>query len=369
MANPSIRFRKVQSYPTSGVNVGDVIFCIEDRTVYVATGSTTKEAFYGGNVKNVTKIEDSNGNLTGLTITYMDGTDTLTVDFSSLARINDMAETISSLQLNKVSNVTGVNAIGASTMQTGGTSTAVVVLKLDSSGNVALSQSASGLKASVDLSGVASYTIEALSTAEDNNLKSYQLMKDGVAVGDKINIPKDFLVKTGSVMTGTWDGDTFTPDSSGTGKALALALATKDGSSYGSTVYINVKDLVDVYTAGDGISVGSDNKVSLDGNNAASYIMVPDPESDAGDTDLNTAIEVIREQAMGDRVKSINGKTGYVVLKGYAEVDEYKRVTFIGNTDGSIGAYVPGLGTAAAESADNLATKEYVDNKHTWYSF
>ncbi len=376
MANPSIRFRKVQSYPTSGVNTGDVIFCVEDRTVYVATGSTTKEAFYGGNVKNVTTVEDSNGAVTGLQITYMDGTDPLTVDFFALKTELAALHTEVRTKVNDVVSNSGAIRVGGGNTASDGTViiTKSVGLQIDTTnpGNVTLSQSANGLKASVEISELPSYTIEELGTAETGYLKSYQLTKDGTAVGAKINIPKDLVVTRGSIVIGNWDseGTTFTESTSGTGKALKLVIANQT-----DPIYINVKDLVDTYTAGDGITIGSDNKISIDANNAAAHILVPNPDLskvDNEDIDLDTAIGLLSARTFGGKVTSINGKSGSLALAGYYDSqsdDAYKNVTFISKDTSTLGAYVAGLGTAATKSADYFASKEYVDEKHTWYTF
>lgn len=79
MSNPNLRFKKAASYPASGMEAGDIVFCTGDHTIYVATGSTTKEAFWGGNVKGVS-MNDAGDKLT---FSFMDGTADLTVDFSS----------------------------------------------------------------------------------------------------------------------------------------------------------------------------------------------------------------------------------------------------------------------------------------------
>lgn len=85
-------------------------------------------------------------------------------------------------------------------------------------------------------------------TATAGYLKTYQLKVNNVAQQTEINIPKDFLVKSGSIVAGTWSNDTFTPGA-GTGKALALVINTVGSEATDSTVYINVADLVDAYTA------------------------------------------------------------------------------------------------------------------------
>lgn len=88
MAETKLNFKKVASYPTSGVTAGDVIFCTGDHTIYVATGATTKEAFYGGRIKDIKVVE--NGVHDNLVISYLDGTADLTIDFSDIN--NTLAE-------------------------------------------------------------------------------------------------------------------------------------------------------------------------------------------------------------------------------------------------------------------------------------
>lgn len=69
-------------------------------------------------------------------------------------------------------------------------------------------------------------------------------IKQGLSAIGTINIPKELVVTSGSVVAGTWSGTTFTESTSGTGKAIKLIIANQT-----TPIYINVKDLVDVYTA------------------------------------------------------------------------------------------------------------------------
>jgi hypothetical protein len=80
-----------------------------------------------------------------------------------------------------------------------------------------------------------------------------------VALGVTIDIPKDMVVSSGSIVTGTWNNNTFTPSASGTGKALKLIIANQT-----APIYINVADLVDAYT-GDGVTIeiSNNNVVSI----------------------------------------------------------------------------------------------------------
>lgn len=86
-------------------------------------------------------------------------------------------------------------------------------------------------------------------------------VKQGLNTIGTINIPKELVVTSGSVVTGTWSGTSFTESTSGTGKAIKLTIANQT-----TPIYINVKDLVDVYTAEDtstiDITISTDNKIS-----------------------------------------------------------------------------------------------------------
>jgi len=79
----------------------------------------------------------------------------------------------------------------------------------------------------------------------------YIIKQGGIEIG---RIKKDVVVDKGSVVHGTWvDENTFVEDPAGPDTAIKLELVN------GNTIYINAKDLVDIYTAGNGISV--DNNI------------------------------------------------------------------------------------------------------------
>lgn len=77
----------------------------------------------------------------------------------------------------------------------------------------------------------------------------YHLTKDGTNTGAAINIPKDLFVKEGKVV----DNPTGQP----TGKYIELTLQNQT-----NPIYINVADLVDAYTPGNGITISATNEVS-----------------------------------------------------------------------------------------------------------
>ena len=94
-------------------------------------------------------------------------------------------------------------------------------------------------------------------------LKKYTLTQNGEKIGD-IDIPKDLVVTSGSVVKGTWSGNVFTESESGNGTALKLVIANQT-----EPVYINTLDLVKDHVGVSGISISDTNEISIkiaDGN-------------------------------------------------------------------------------------------------------
>lgn len=85
-------------------------------------------------------------------------------------------------------------------------------------------------------------------TAETGFAATYVVEQNGSQVGSKINIPKDFLVRSASM------GTVSTADSPQQGfvvgdKYLDFVVNTADDDETPQHIYINVKDLIDTYTA------------------------------------------------------------------------------------------------------------------------
>ena len=102
-------------------------------------------------------------------------------------------------------------------------------------------------------------TITLESSDDPDYAKVYTLKQGGNTVGT-INIPKDIVVKEGKLVYGAWDGDEFHENTEeihyGDEPAIKLVLNNDD------VIYINAKDLVDVYTAGNGIIL-ENNEISI----------------------------------------------------------------------------------------------------------
>lgn len=136
-------------------------------------------------------------------------------------------------------------------------------------------------KAVMEIPDGVEYSIVKEATPDTGYFATYQLY--GATAGgtpapivgsQKINIPKDFLVKSGEVKTVTAadkaSGGIFynNPDFLEGDKYIDFIVNVKAEDPSDPTtdehIYINVKDLVDVYTAGDGITIGADNAITVD---------------------------------------------------------------------------------------------------------
>lgn len=159
----------------------------------------------------------------------------------------------------KVSSVTSGQGIDV----TGGVKTPTVAIKLDPDSNNIASLSDNGLMVTAPAVTVPKYEIVKLDTATDGYLATYQLQKDGAKAGVDIDIPKDYLVKSASIKTSTGDSDpSGFPDGT---KYIDFVINTYDsqqGTGKESHIYLNVQDLVDAYTAGNGIEISEKNVVS-----------------------------------------------------------------------------------------------------------
>lgn len=88
-------------------------------------------------------------------------------------------------------------------------------------------------------------TDAAVTLTKDSTGLVYTLSQGETEIG-KINIPKDMVVQSGSVVKGTFAQDgSFTENTAGKDTALKLVIANST-----DVVYINVKDLASIYTGG-----------------------------------------------------------------------------------------------------------------------
>lgn len=160
--------------------------------------------------------------------------------FGALVKKNNVSEadlenTLKSKINNKVDSVSA--AAGDNTITVAGTHSApTLAVKVSPDQDNHLKATANGLKVNVPAAAV--YTIEKLGTATEGMSASYQLKKDGAGVGAVIDIPKDMVVKSGSVVTD--------PAGQAKGTYIELVLANKTEDK----LYINVNGLIEYVTSG-----------------------------------------------------------------------------------------------------------------------
>lgn len=105
-------------------------------------------------------------------------------------------------------------------------------------------------------------TLEKLSTATAGYFASYVLKQNNVQVGDTINIPKDYLVKSASVKTVSTANNPVSGYAVGD-KYLDFVINTKDSTGTDEHLYVLVSDLIDTYTADESTLTLSSNTFSV----------------------------------------------------------------------------------------------------------
>ena len=155
-------------------------------------------------------------------------------------------------------------------------------------------------------------TLEKLTTAENGFASSYQMKVNGTPVGDKINIAKDYVVKSATLKNSTAENYAAVGCSAAGKKYIDLVINTKadgDGNTETDThIYLPVEDLVDVYTNGHGLNLvnnefsikinsSSANGLSVDANGLALGLATPDSDDGQGGTTPGTAGAMSAAQA------------------------------------------------------------------------
>lgn len=156
----------------------------------------------------------------------------------------------------KVASVTA----GDASVTIGGTATAptVAVAISEDEGN-ALSLEDDGLK--VTIGAAPEYSIVKDASAAAGFFATYHLTKAGANVGEAINIPKDYLVKSAEVATVETADDPYTGAAVGD-KYIDFTVNTVGDDGTESHLYIAVKDLMTPISSGNGIDVSATNQIS-----------------------------------------------------------------------------------------------------------
>ena len=140
-----------------------------------------------------------------------------------------------------------VSSVSASdnSITVGGTATEPTVkVAISADDGNALSLAADGLKVTIPEVTVPEYSIKKLDTATAGMSSSYQLTKDGTGIGAIIDIPKDMVVKSGSVQT--YEAGSLPAGVTEAGTYIVLVLNDAEETK----LYINVGNLIEYVTSG-----------------------------------------------------------------------------------------------------------------------
>lgn len=264
------------------------------------------------------------------------------------------------------SKVASVAATAGSAIEVTGTATAPTVgLKLDKdSGNVTLSQSAAGLKASVQIpaanvTGVATgdkvlglngtLLSSTLNLKYDSNTKKIQLLGIKNAVIAEVDA-SDFI-KDGMVNTVSFD-----PES----KALTITFNTDSGKE---TITVDLSSLVDTYTAGNGIAIDK-NAVSIKVDPTSEKFLSVDTAG-VKISGVQSAIDAAKDAVVGEDTdtatsNTVHGAKAYAasLASNYATAAQGKKAdsALQSITKGTDGSYVTTMVGAKSGNSQAIAT-------------
>ena len=116
-------------------------------------------------------------------------------------------------------------------------------------------------KAELQAIQIPEYSIVKQGTAESGYLSTYYLTKGGEQVGEKINIPKDFLVNSADILEVEEENQPY--DGAQVGDLyIDFVIISKGADDTATHIYLPVNELVDAYTGGNGIEVSTANVIS-----------------------------------------------------------------------------------------------------------
>lgn len=264
------------------------------------------------------------------------------------------------------SKVASVTATTGSAIEVTGTTTAPTVgLKLDkASGNVTLSQSAAGLKASVQIpaatvTGVATgdkvlglngtLLSSTLNLKYNSTTKKIQLLGIKNAVIAEVDA-SDFI-KDGMVNTVSFD-----PKS----KALTITFNTDSGKE---TITVDLSSLVDTYTAGNGIAIDK-NAVSIKVDPTSEKFLSVDTAG-VKISGVQSAIDAAKDAVVGEDTdtatsNTVHGAKAYAasLASNYATAAQGKKAdsALQSITKGTDGSYVTTTVGAKSNNSQTIAT-------------
>jgi hypothetical protein len=287
-----------------------LVYAVKDGTYFVISSSDSSAFNFSsieGDVVTTYSISSANA-VTKTTTNLATDTEVSTAVTTAEGYADTLVGDLSDLDTtDKTDVVSAINEVKASADDAKDASNVSIT---DTAGNYS-SDNVEGALAEVatmisDAIGGAEVTVDDTVTTA-GYLKSYRFYQgdDGTHSADNliatIDIPKDFLVKSGSVVEN--------PAGQPAGTYIALVLNTKDGSGTDETIYINVGDLIEYVTGGDTAEVS----VSVDSTThvvtativkiPASKVIYREADAEQGITELTIAQALDAETARAEGVE------------------------------------------------------------------
>lgn len=375
-------FRKAPSFST--YDEGTIYFETSTHAIKVGTGNNAFEMYSGvrsAKFDSSTKV---------LTVVNEEGVDIVLnfADVASASGINSLLSTLRDDINKKLDKPTT-------------TGTAGQVLRLKSDGNTEW----------YSIPAATDYSVTVTSSTPEGVAKRYTITQLGSTVGT-IDIPKDLVVSSGSVVAGTWTGNSFAESASGKDQAIKLVIANQT-----TPIYINVAKLVDIYTAKKNATQVQLAIDSATNEISASIVAgsITSTELDSATNNLlakaGTAVQTVKEGTtngtilVDDKPVNIHGlkSAAYKDSSDFATADQgakadsaiqsvtgqtavanssYVKVSVEASTQASTKAVTLSshanvtthdISTAVANTADGLAVasdvKSYVDSIKEWKQF
>lgn len=220
------------------------------------------------------------------------------------------------------------------------------------------------------------YTIVKQDAAEDGYFATYYLAKDNVQAGEKINIPKDYLVKEAELLEVAEAGVPYVGAVIGD-KYIDFTINTQAADEDERHIYLPVKDLVDVYTGGNGVKIDASNIVSVQIDAANANGLVVDSTglklnlattsaagamSAADKTKLNTAVSEEQLTAIENEVDTLQTEVSNI-KNGTADIGYLKAAdpTYTGTLNGVNATFTGDVIVPTPDGDTEAANKSYVD--------
>lgn len=224
---------------------------------------------------------------------------------------------------------------------------------------------------------ISDYTIVKQGAAEDGYFATYYLTKDNVQTGEKINIPKDYLVKEAELLEVTEADAPYTGAVIGD-KYIDFTINTQAADEDERHIYLPVKDLVDVYTGGNGVNIDASNIVSvqIDAANANGLAVdntglklnlattsAAGAMSAADKTKLDTAVSKEQLTAIENEVDTLQTEVSNI-KSGTADIGYLKAAdpTYTGTLNGVNATFTGDVIVPTPDGDTEAANKSYVDS-------